>query len=50
MRLSMVHVYRAELGGRGGGTMRLSMVHVYRAELGGRGGDHEVIHGTRVQS
>ena len=37
MRLSMVHVYRAELGGRGG-TMRLSMVHVYRAELGGRGG------------
>ena len=30
--------------------MRLSMVHVYRAELGGRGGDHEVIHGTRVQS
>ena len=44
----MVHVYRAELGGRGG-TMRLSMVHVYRAELGGRGW-HEVIHGTRVQS
>ena len=34
----MVHVYRAELGGRGGRTMRLSMVHVYRAELGGRGG------------
>ena len=29
--------------------MRLSMVHVYRAEFGGRG-DHEVIHGTRVQS
>ena len=33
----MVHVYRAELGGRG--AMRLSMVHVYRAELGGRWGE-----------
>ena len=30
--------------------MRLSMVPVFRAELGGRWGDHEVIHGTRVQS